>query len=80
MLNLFYYDFGVRLTPDPNIYYRTVFFCGKIELMRNNLNTQDQYKISEGNNQLVLMPSSSTMQSFLASVRHSIAWPTASWS
>ena len=23
MLNLFYYDFGVRLTPDPNIYYRT---------------------------------------------------------
>ena len=30
-------------------------FCGKIELMRNNLNTQDQYKISEGNNQLVLV-------------------------
>ena len=24
MLNLFYYDFGVRLIkPDPNIYYRT---------------------------------------------------------
>ena len=26
MLNLFDYDFGVRLIkPDPNIYYRTVF-------------------------------------------------------
>ena len=26
MLNLFYYDFGVRLIkPDPNIYYRTLF-------------------------------------------------------
>ena len=26
MLNLFYYDFGVRLNaPDPNIYYRTSF-------------------------------------------------------
>ena len=25
MLNLFYYDFGVRLIkPDPNIYYRTL--------------------------------------------------------
>jgi len=32
-----------------------VSFCGKIELMRNNLNTQDQYKISERNNQLVLI-------------------------
>ena len=32
-----------------------VSFCGKIELMKNNLNTQDQYKISEGNNQLVLI-------------------------
>ena len=30
-------------------------FCGKIELMRNNLNTQEQYKISVGNNQLVLV-------------------------
>ena len=28
MLNLFYYDFGVRLIkPDPNIYYRTDFPC-----------------------------------------------------
>ena len=32
-----------------------VFFCGKIELMRNNLNTQNQYKIFAGNNQLVLV-------------------------
>ena len=29
--------------------------CGKIELMRKNLNMQEQYKISEGNNQLVLV-------------------------
>jgi transposase len=32
-----------------------VSFCGKIELMRNNLNTQDQYKVSVENNQLVLV-------------------------
>ena len=31
MLNLFYYDFGVRLIkPDPNIYYRTLFEGKKI--------------------------------------------------
>ena len=33
MLNLFYYDFGVRLIkPDPNIYYRTFILCA-LELL-----------------------------------------------
>lgn len=30
-------------------------FCGKIELMKNNLNPQDQYKTTQRNNQLVLV-------------------------
>jgi hypothetical protein len=33
MLNLFDYDFGVRLIkPDPNIYYRTIYLCKKLNL------------------------------------------------
>ncbi len=26
MLNFYFYDNGARLTPDPNIYYRTTFY------------------------------------------------------
>ena len=44
-----------RHISDPQKGLADVSFCGKIELMRNNLNTQDQYKISERNNQLVLV-------------------------
>ncbi len=27
MLNFYFYNFGARLTPDPNIYYRTIFYA-----------------------------------------------------
>ena len=46
-----------------------VSFCGRIKLLMNKSNTQDQYKVSEENNQLVLILNSEILLSEDAPVR-----------